>query len=326
MYEKIDKPEVMRGIKAWKNPGNKFNVIMLHYTADPDKDPERNGKKWYEREREGTPKDVWNKEYEISFETKAGKLVYGPEYCDFTPEKHLINSFELGNVELMLSLDFGQRNPNAALVGAVTENGDVYIIDEYYKPAIPSVASREMFDKFGYLIPGYKEGLSFKQKRTLADNAFQIKVIDPSTTSKNRTKIIEGEEIPYSVIEDFYDNGWDFKRGINDWDAGVTRVREYFRLDSTGKPRLYIFQDKCPNLTWELLHYRYQENTEQTERKKNESERPMKKDDHAADSLRYLLMERPFLPTESEPPQTRVQKDIENLTKPKNYVNDWDLD
>lgn len=317
-YKDIKKEEILPGIKFWRNEGNKFHVLMLHYSADENKSNRtEEGREWLEKEKEGAPKAVWNKEYEIDFTTKAGQLVYGSKYCDFSSETHLINSFELGDAELFIAMDFGQRNPNCALIGALTPDNRVYIIDEYYNPAIPSVASREMFDKFGYLMPGYQSNMTIRQKKVLADNTFQIKVIDPSTAHKNRTKIIEGEEIPYSVIEDFDDNGWEFERAVNDWNAGVTRVREYMTIDNTRRPYLYIFEDKCPQLCWELRHYRYQENTEATDRKSNAPEKPVKKNDHGMDALRYLLMTRPNKPLDAPKQLTRVQKDIQKLLRPK---------
>ena len=326
MYEDIQKDEEIKGVKFWQNERNNFHVLMLHYTADPEKDPEREGKEWFEKERRSSPKAVWQKEYEIDFTTKAGLLVFGSEFCDFSPKKHLINSFELGDdVELFMAMDFGQRNPNAALVGAVNGRGQVFIIDEYFNPAIPSVASREMFEKFGYLMPGYDKALTIREKQLLANNTFFEKVIDPSTGHKNRTKIIEGEEIVYSVIEDFDDNGWDFGRAHNDWEAGITRVREYFSIDGSGDSNLYIFADKCPNLVWELQHYRYQEHSEQNSRKQNSSEKPMKKDDHAMDALRYLMMTRPQVPQQLEKKLTLLQKDVQRLMKPKIY-NSFDVD
>ena len=42
-YKDILRPELIRGIKKWKN-SNGFTTFMLHYTADPTKDPERYGK------------------------------------------------------------------------------------------------------------------------------------------------------------------------------------------------------------------------------------------------------------------------------------------
>lgn len=325
MYKDVDVEEAIPGIKFWRNKNNKFHVLMLHHSADPDKsDRTEKGREWIEKEKTGTPKAVWDKEYQIDFSTKSGDLVFGPKYCDFDPKVHLINSFELGDVELVMSLDFGQRNPNAALIFAITMDGTIYLIDEYYKPAIPSVASREMFSKFGYLMPGYEDSLTIRQKKILANNTFQYKVIDPSTGAKNRTKIIEGEEIPYSVIEDFADNGWEFDRGNNDWEAGITRLREYFRIDGNRKSHFYIFADKCPMYTWELQHYRYQEHTDRTKRQKNESEKPVKKDDHGIDSSRYFIMSRPNRPEEAPKKLTKIQKDINNLLKPKVY-NDFDV-
>ena len=327
-YKDIDKPEVIPGLKIWKNPKNQFNVAMLHYTADPDKDPNRNGKEWYENERKGTPKATWIKEYEIDFTTKSGKLIYGPEYSDFDPKIHLIDSFELPEpYELLISLDFGQRNPTCALVGAWTKDNVLYIIDEYYKPALPSKSSREMFKEFAYLtgVPDL-ETRPLSERRTIAINTFPIRVIDPTTKAKNRSKIKDGEEIVYSVQEEFYDHGWDFELGVNDVNAGITRVREYMKVDSEGKTHLYIFKDKCPYLTWEIQRYRYKEYTEIQEKTRNMSEEPVKKNDHAMDALRMMIMTRPNTPEIAEKPKTRIQRDIEKLLQPKIMDHAWDRD
>jgi hypothetical protein len=227
---------------------------------------------------------------------------------------------------MLISLDFGQRNPTCALVGAWTPENRLYIVDEYYKPALPSVASREMFEKFGYLMGTVGKQFGPSNRRWHTDATFQIKVIDPTTQSKNRSKIIEGEEIPYSVIEEFYDHGWEFQPANNDVAAGITRTREYFGIDSVGKSHLYIFRDKCPNLCRELKKYRYKELTEQTEKTQNSSEEPVKKDDHGPDALRYMIMTRPHSPQEAPQPKTRIQKDIENLLRPKVVVDGWDTD
>jgi hypothetical protein len=319
MYGDVDKPEIIKGMKVWRNPKNKFNVIMLHYTADPERDPARNGKEWFENERSGVPLADWNKEYEIDFSSRAGKLIFGKEFCDFDPSIHFINSFEIEKAEYLLSLDFGQNNPTAALVGAWTPKNVLYIVDEYYKPALPSVSSREMFKQFGYLMsddPDFSNW-SISKKRNAADIAFQIKVIDPSTSAKNRTKVREGEEIPYSVIEDFYDHGWDFTPADNDVNARITRIREYFQLDSNGKAHLYIFKDKCPNLCIEIMNYRYKKLTELQEKTRNQPEEPVKKNDHAVDALGYMIMTRPIHPTEAPVPLNRIQRDIQQLLKPK---------
>lgn len=328
MYEDIKKDELIRGIKYWKNPKNQFSVLMLHYTADPDKDPSRNGKEWYENERKGTPKATWKKEYEIDFETKSGKLIFGPEFCDFDPNVHLISSFELPEpYELLISLDFGQRNPTCALVGIWTMDSKLYIVDEYYKPALPSVSSRDMFTQFAYLMGGTDliQSKSLSQKRLQAINCFPVRVIDPTTRAKNRVKVKQGEEIEYSVQEEFYDNGWDFELGNNDWLSSITRVREYLQIDENGNSNLYIFKDKCPYLTYEIQKYKYKQLTEIQEKNRNPSEEPVKKDDHAVDALRYMIMTRPNMPTAPQKPKTKIQRDIERLIKPVVTIDSqWD--
>ncbi len=322
-YKQLQHKEKIRGIKFWRNPNNKFSVLALHYTADPEKDPERDGLEWYKKEKEGTPKSVWDKEYEIDFSTKSGKLVFGPDYCDFNPGHHFIDSFNVSG-EYLISLDFGQQNPTAGLIGIYTKDGILYIIDEYYKPAIPSVSSREMFEKFSYLFkktPEEIEKMDMDERRDLADSFFQVKVIDPTTRAKNRVKKEYGEETEFSVLEDFYDNGWDFELGSNNVDAGITRIREYFQIREGGISNLYIFKDKCPNLCRELVTYKYKELPEGSERNLNQPEKPVKKDDHAVDSLKYLIMTRPSRPEAPKKKLSIIEQDIKNLIKPSASID-----
>ncbi len=329
-YKDVQKPEIIKGFKLWENKLNGFTVAMVHYTADPYKDPDRKGKEWFKRERKGFPKAKWLKEYEIDSTTKSGSLIYGPEYCDFNDAHHFIKSFKIPEpYELLISLDFGQRNPTAGLVAIWTRNKKLYIIDEYYKPNIPSKSSKEMFEKFAVYMgrtEAQMRAMSIEDKRRLAMQVFSTRVIDPSTTAKNRVKRLgSGEEIEYSIIEEFWDNGWDFEPGNNDVSSGITRIREYFQIENN-QSHLYVFADKCPNLCREIKNYRYKEFTELQGRTRNKSEDPVKKNDHGCDSLKYLIMTRPKTPKLLEKPKTKIQKDIENLLRPKIITNDWDVD
>jgi len=327
-FKDVKRPEKIKGMKVWENEHNGFTVVMTHYTADPDKDPDRNGAEWYKRERKGMPKAKWLKEYEIDSTTKSGELIYGSEYCDFNEAHHFIKSFKIQEpYELLISVDFGQRNPTAGLVAAWTRDKKLYIIDEYYKPNIPSKSSREMFEKFASHMGKTEtemKKMSIQDKRSLSMQIFSTRVIDPSTTHKNRTKkLTSGEEIEYSIIEEFWDNGWDFEPGQNDISAGITRIREYFQIENN-QSHLYIFADKCPNLCREIKSYRYKEFTELQRRTRNKSEEPVKKADHSVDSIRYLIMTRPKTPQLREKPLTRIQKDIRSLSKPKIIDNGYD--
>jgi hypothetical protein len=337
MYQNINHPEIIRGMKYWVNEKNKLPILMLHYTADPAKDPERDGAEWIEQEHIGQSKAKWNQEMEIDFTQKSGKLIYGTDFCDYNPQMgyrnpHWIEPFEWEEpVEMILALDYGQRHPTCALVGIWTKQEELFIVDEYYKPNLPSHSSRGMFSKFAYLLgEDYKSilHLTTKQRRDRANERFAIKVIDPSTLAKNRSKIIEGEEVPYSVHEDFYDSGWDFEKADNDVDAGITRVREYMNINPlTGRPRVMFFKGKCDNLQRELENYHYKVYTEEQLKTRSESEEPVKKDDDAVDALKYLIMTRPAKPQGVPKPKTRLQKDFERLARgPVAFTGNWNQD
>jgi len=69
----------------------------------------------------------------------------------------------------------------------------------------------------------------------------------------------------------------------NDLNSGISKLKNFFRND-------IIFIDKrCKNLVKELESYRYEKDRGSV--RKNDSERPIKKDDHACDALRYAITE-----------------------------------
>ena len=76
-----------------------------------------------------------------------------------------------------------------------------------------------------------------------------------------------------NIIEMMRNNHLRVEAANNDVDFGISKLRSFFKND-------LLFIDKgCKNLIKELESYRYDKNTE----------RPIKKDDHALDALRYGL-------------------------------------
>ena len=64
------------GLKTWRNPGNKFYVARLHYSANPTK----RGKEWKDTTRAGYTWSEWMREYEIVFSSFEGVPVYIDDY------------------------------------------------------------------------------------------------------------------------------------------------------------------------------------------------------------------------------------------------------
>lgn len=84
------------------NPNNKFCVLRVHYSADPEK----NTPEWIARAKEGISEKSWQREYEISYETFSGKAVYE----DFG-EAHIQNfEYKPGDI-IMRGWDFGYHRP-----------------------------------------------------------------------------------------------------------------------------------------------------------------------------------------------------------------------
>jgi hypothetical protein len=103
-------------------------------------------------------------------------------------------------------------------------------------------------------------------------------------------------------------------------------MREYFQIGDDSKAHLYIFKDKCPNLCWELQKYKYKELGEAQGRMLNQPEKPVKKDDHGPDACRYIVMTRPVHPSRVPRKLSVIEKDIQNILRPKVVDMGWDND
>lgn len=116
--------KVIPGLWTWKNAKNRFTVVKLHYSADPDKaTPE-----WKENTQAGMPAAEWQREYEINFEQQRGGRVF-PEYVEVIHRKDLSEGYEcLFNPFLTVyrGWDFGYRHP--ACVVTQVDTCDVWRI------------------------------------------------------------------------------------------------------------------------------------------------------------------------------------------------------
>lgn len=81
--------------------------------------------------------------------------------------------------------------------------------------------------------------------------------------------------------------GHGFIWGADDPDAGILKVRDWFRVQGDGKTRLRVARGRLPSFEHEAKHYRYQRIN------KLVSDKPEKKNDHLMDCLRYLAMFEP---------------------------------
>jgi phage terminase large subunit len=160
--------------------------------------------------------------------------------------------------------DFGIRDATVLLMGAIDpDTGIVYIYDEYFKSgrAIPqnAEAMKEMVKEVPY-------------------GKLRALVGDPAGKRRGNNDL-------RSIFDHYAEYGLWFKDGNNRIDAGIAKVQAYLSLG-----RLKIFSS-CANTIREGLNYKFK--PEELDSKKNPDDKPIDKDNHAMDSLRYLINELP---------------------------------
>lgn len=119
-------------------------------------------------------------------------------------------------------------------------------------------------------------------------------VIDPSARNKNH-------QTGRSDQMEYQEHGVPTIPGQNSVTAGINRVRE--RLES--EDRLVVWAN-CRELQAEFKRYRWAKNSRSEDEPK---ERPVKKDDHLLDALRYVCMQRPLVPEHEVRRPTMTMKD-----------------
>jgi phage terminase large subunit-like protein len=201
-----------------------------------------------------------------------GKFVQvgGLIYKHFDPNKHVIDPVDprlLATWEWYASLDHGFNNPTAWLWHAVSPDGKCITFAEHY-------VSGEVVDYHAKAVHEKNASLGRVPDVYVGDPS--IRNIDPITGTSIH--------LEYSKL------GIPIVLANNDVVAGINRVASY--LDSGN----LLITRNCQNLIQELLRYRWKTwASKRIGQQNNNHEVAHKKNDHAADSLRYFIMSRPDL-------------------------------
>jgi PBSX family phage terminase large subunit len=224
----------------------------------------------------------WVKRYlKGSFEHSEGMV-----YPNFGTT--VVEPFEVPNTwERFVALDHGLRNPTAVPFGAIDpDTGIVYIYDEYYEP--------------NRTVPEHAKHIKPKVE-SIPLGRLRFMVIDPS--ARNKSDPINGR----SVQSLYAEYGLFFTEGNNAIEAGLLKVNSYI---NNGKLKVF---NTCVSTIKEGLNYKFPEVTMDNE--KNLDEKPLKRNDHMMDALRYALMRLPddpdLLKTVGKEPPKRYNK-VEN--------------
>lgn len=168
--------------------------------------------------------------------------------------------------ERFVTMDHGIRNATAIYFHAIDpKKGEVITYNEYYQ------SNRVVPEHVKYIKPLLDE---------IPAGRIRFMVADPSI--RNRSDPITGKSVQGLYAE--YGIFW--QEGNNSLDAGILKVNAYIEA---GKWK--IIRERCPELCKELVNYKYPEVT--IDQEKNLDERPVKRNDHGCDSVRYGFMRLP---------------------------------
>lgn len=201
---------------------------------------------------------------------QRGGLIY--KHFSKTNIVNPLDPKELVQAKWMLfnGMDHGFNNPTCWLWGAVCPDGRIVIYDEHYRS--------------GEIVKFHAEAVHIKNSELGIVPSYNVG--DPSIRN---TDPLTGT----SVLLEYMEFGIPIVLGNNDVNAGINRVARLIGHPPTAPNQLFVTKN-CINLLWEIARYRWATwAIKRHDFEKNKKEEPNKKDDHAMDTLRYMVASRP---------------------------------
>lgn len=271
VWEEIIRPAMadVRGSRALfiGTPAG-YNHFKALYDRGTSKDPEYKSfrfrtidnpyvePKEIEDIKKKTNPTIFRQEYEASFEQMTGSV-----YPMFRRELHTVAPRALSDDwDRVVAMDWGSRNATAILFAAVEPSGVIWIYDCLYD------AGKTVLEWANIL----KEREEF--------NRVSSWVIDPAALAQAR------EFGQYGIY--FHSYNPDTTKKINDVTIGINLTAQYLLQ---GKVKIF---EHCDILVTQMEQYQWEPTNSRLDA--DGKPKPLKKDDHCPDALRYLIMTRPY--------------------------------
>ena len=210
----------------------------------------------------------FGEQFEGKFTSNTGLV-----YKNFNTRVHVVEPYICPDTwPLVCAIDVGMDAPTVCLFARIDQTGAIVIEDEYYKDGVDvQEHCKNIRDK-------------------VAGREVIYTVIDPASSQRTASNV-------KSALDQYIENGIPCIAADNSVDAGIMRVTEYLRFSKdkehkvTEAPKLFIF-NKCGNLIEEFGKYVWSRSRKDGAK----TNKPVKRDDHGIDALRYLCMSRPYYP------------------------------
>lgn len=174
-------------------------------------------------------------------------------------------------------LDPHDRTPHHLIWAYVDRQDDIHVDSEL-------VIHCELKD-LAKAILSHEKKMKYRMKKRFIDPNFGRK---PASAGSN-----------FSVIQELRKHGVGFYEPCDDIELGHMIVREYLHyekskpISATNKPKLFFSRERAPVTIRSMRNLQYEEWKGTTRDDKNPKEVEKEKDNHGADTVRYLCIERP---------------------------------
>jgi PBSX family phage terminase large subunit len=170
----------------------------------------------------------------------------------------------------LTATDFGLRDPTVMLAGAIDPHkGELHLYREHYEA--------------GKSIKYHAEVMKKKILDEIPSGKIRAMVADPKGKAKSE-KDMRSTYDYYAEYDIF------FEPGINKIEDGILKVFSYMEMKKV------FIHDTCRKTIWEGTRYKYPKQDLASD--KNASEKPVDKDNHAMDCLKYMIAELPDDPSD----------------------------
>lgn len=286
---------IMQGL-SMRRTKNGISVLRLHYSADPQRDPEINPA-WKKNERKTyTSQAAWDREQEIIDEAGGGELVFAETLIEHWDKIVITDPTWRPDPQWRVvgGFDHGKTTPTVLLRCYLDFAGNLYFCGEYYMPG------REIWEH----APEIKRMPDIER----ISECYADPTIFPFVLQQSQLSGRPGERAR-SVNDLYRELGIEFFSPFTGDRSDVSfanRVMKRWANLDQREPSLYIvcrnYSERpqfgshpwdCPNLLWEMMRTRRVKLTALQELTQNAAEGIVQKDNHAQDACKYVVMSYP---------------------------------
>lgn len=215
----LDAERLMQGMRVWHNRKNRFTVLELHYTADPQKRSDA----FRESIKNAMPIMEYLREYELQWDTFSGFPVY-PEFSRLHITE--LEPHPMHGLPMLIGFDFGLTP--ACLIAQYQEDRLIFF-EELVEINMGS-------DRFAAKVAAHIR-LNYRTKSDLKKD--WLCFIDPAGLQRN-------QKDETACAQSLADVGFVTSPGPVLWEVRRKGVVHFLKTMTSEGPALQVYEKKCP--------------------------------------------------------------------------------